>query len=103
MKVTRAHLEFWKAKKAPAPGWARPIMDRTATRPSVHELINLQVRTRDARETHYDNTVAILQRQRDRGELLHSLRKMAASPGCSFRPERRAANCKKWLARIAHC
>lgn len=47
------------------------------------------------------NLMYLLRLMRKRGEMVDGLRRMAVTPGTVINPKRRAAFCKKWLARIS--
>lgn len=107
MKLTPHHLEYYRQQKAPVPGWASELSGSSNRNVSVHALINIQagVAREKTRDPSYviHNTMNILrsvQRREGSEGLRKSLMGMAAAPGCFGRPERRAASCRKWLARL---
>ncbi len=91
MKITPAHLAFWRAKKAPPPSWALNVNDAL---PSIHRLINSQVER--CRTVEPDDTLALLSLARKRGHLLvmlHTLRDSSTN-------QLRRNYAEKWLKRI---
>lgn len=100
MRITKNHLDFWRAKKASIPTWASDLDTVKRPRPSIHGLINSQVE-RDFRDPTLliERTLVILKSQQRRGGLktLHKgLLNMSSEPGP------RGAMCKRWLRRIGH-
>lgn len=96
--LTRAHFEYYRQQKAPLPCWAESFSENER-KVSVNDLINAQVTTYQENRQYncLHSTLNIVGSNRRRGTLRESLANMAANPGCSDRPERRAAYCRKWL------
>lgn len=100
MLITQSHFEYYRQKKAPVPSWSEEFVEKER-KVSVHQLINAQGQTTTKRPSYVlHNTLNVLSSQRRRGQLRQGLRTMSVRPGCTDRPERRAAHCKKWLARL---
>lgn len=99
MRLTRSHAQFWLYHRGPK--WApkpKPV-------PSIHACINDHVpqypdATFSAFQDEPGNTLSILRLTRKRESVRASLLRMMAKPGTVTHPARRAAFCKKWLARI---
>lgn len=112
MKITQAHVDFYRRRKAPASslvGKIAPVTPKSWNRPdmgpSIHTLINSQAPRQQQPDRHHDagNVLAILHsvRKREGAKGVREwLRMMADKPGTVIRPERRAAYSEKWLARI---
>ncbi len=91
MKVTSAHLAFWRARKAPSPSWALNVNDAL---PSIHRLINSQVESQVVKvEPH--NMLVLLRSARRRGALCDMLLTL-----CESRDNQRRKYARKWLRRI---
>jgi hypothetical protein len=97
MKLTRAHLDFYRAAKVSTPHWGEAL-DAQSSAPSVHHLINMAAGIKHDLGTH--NTLVILKSARHRGVLRDKLAEMSKHPAMRHNPERRAANCRKWLRRL---
>jgi hypothetical protein len=75
MKITKAHWEFWKARRWPVPSWAaglaeKPKVDRFAT---IDALINSQVEWTD-RRMNSDKSLAMFPLRQVRDRLRHPFR-----------------------------
>ena len=99
MKLTNSHIDFWRAKKAPEPAWFAEVRGDRPKNPAIDTLVNQHAGARRApSEIEANNLLAILRLQRKRGALREGLASMAETGGT--RPSRRAAYCRKWLAKI---
>jgi hypothetical protein len=98
MKITKAHLDYYRQRMAPIPQWAAHVAEKER-QVSVHELIDAHLTMPERR---YDalSLVSILVSARKRGQLSNVLREISEQPGCLIRPERRAGYARRWLNRI---
>jgi hypothetical protein len=101
MNLTRAHAEYWRQRKTPAPQWAAKL--DPVHRVTIDGLVNAHAGIKD-QDYHLaaGNLMVILRsaRKRGRDELITSLTRMSSSPGTIMNPKRRAGYCRKWLRRI---
>lgn len=102
MKLTAAHLEYWRQKKTPTPRWAESLSGPMGRRVRIHQLIPTPG-GRPRSVTH--NTVTLVAAARDRypgSALLDYLADMADRPGVPGRSDalRRASFARKWRWRI---
>jgi len=105
MRLTKAHLEFWRERKE-TPSWASQIQT-VAFRPrqvTVDQVINAHagIKTTDA-ENSTASLISILRRVRLREGsegTLRWLEDIAVNPGTVIHPEKRAAFASKWAKRI---
>lgn len=105
MKLTEAHIRFWRAKKAPTPAWFKGVkaFERIAA-PSIDGLVNAHagIRLKD-NELAAHNALAILRSMRKHAGnqgVRDWLFSMSVNPGTIIDPKRRAGYCRKWLKRI---
>jgi hypothetical protein len=103
MKITQAHLDFWRLKKCPTPSWAKALKypDGSIGAATIHYLVNRAAGWK--LETDASNTLAILRSVRQREGMTgvrQWLWKMGMHPGTVIRPDRRAAYCAKWYKRL---
>ena len=102
MLVTNAHLMWWRSKREP--GWASQIQSKVKpSAPSVHDLINAQVRYPHARlvtkdDTELHNTLHLIKlRSKREDNVLMNVQDLMASPHSS---ERRVVWCSRFLRKI---
>ena len=107
MKITAAHLQFWRERKS-NPAWAAQVeLKPMQSKPvSVHALINAQAGKPKASVREINNMVNVLRRAyrnehelRVEGEFLRCLSSYAL-PRYSTTSRRQAATARKWLAKI---
>ena len=105
MIITQAHIDFYRAKKAPANSLQQYVKNPFNVRwyrptDSIDILINSQVK--DAHKgTEPHNILSFLRGYRHRGlDSLLELQRMAYAP-YSTDPNRRTAYAKKWYRRLA--
>lgn len=99
MKITKAHLDYWREKKAPVPAWASDLRVAKSNAADVHGLINAQTEGRySARKAELDRTLKILSGNQRRGGCEFLTNALASM---SFEPGLRGAACKRWALRLA--
>lgn len=101
MRITKMHLDYWKAKKAPTPTWASDLDVVKHPRNAIHSLINCQGGSRDPRDPTFlkERTLNILNSVRRREGLSGLLSKLYSM---ADEPEARGSMCKRYLNRLAH-
>lgn len=103
MRISEAHIAFWRAKKSPAPKWFRQAKGYVAELSvvAIDRLVNAHAGIRLTEgEMQAHTTLVILRSARKRGNLQQLLARMAQTPQTVVNPKRRAGYCRKWLARI---
>ena len=102
MLVTNAHLMWWRSKREPA--WVSKIQSKVKpSAPSVHDLINAQVRYPHARlvtkdDTELHNTLHLIKlRSKRETNALMNIMDLLSSPHSS---NRRKVWCDRFLRRM---
>jgi hypothetical protein len=101
LKITKAHLDYWRQRQCPVPGWAAAVAEKE--RPvSLDSLINGRQTKKEMRLDAHNMCVHLCLMRKRGANLREELARMAAAPGTIIRPRRRAGYARKWLAALAH-
>ena len=102
MRLSRCHVEYFRQKKQPLPGFAAMVKDyRPAMVVTIDDLVNRHAGIVESpSETAAGRALAILRSARKRGELMLVLERMKNEPGTVINPDLRMKHCAKWYWRI---
>jgi hypothetical protein len=106
MRITKAHIDFYRSKKAPATGLEARIPPRklfwSYLKPTavIDELINSQTPTGIRQSTEPHNLLNFIRGWRHRGEdILVELKRTAYEP-YNTDPKRRTAYARRWYVKL---